>query len=67
MESHSILGTGNLWKIVLSQTLIPVFLSEPDKHIYNQADIGIQLIRHGFRKNWNAYAAGVMDHQCNMW
>ena len=67
MDSHSILGTGNLWKRVLGMTFTPLFLSEPYKHNQNLVGKSIQGIQSGVSKIMNACGVGVMAYKCDMW
>ena len=67
MDSHIILGTGNLWKRVIGLEFTLLFLLVPDNQNQNPFKIAIQGIKASISKIGNACGAGVIYYEYNMW
>ena len=56
------LGAGKQWKDYLRRLLVPLSLSEPDKHNHNLVERAIQNLKAGFSKIRNVCGAEVLSY-----
>ena len=61
-DSGGILGVGKKWKQVIERTLIPLHLSELDKHNQNPVKRAIDNLKAGCIKISNACGTGVLTY-----
>ena len=68
MDSHSILGADNLWKLVNGRTFTPLSLSNIDEHNHNPVKLAIQGIKYGISKIRNiCYGLRIQHLGLYMW